>query len=143
MRSRQSGYLVRCRARIFEIFDEDHDFEGPRAPKSQRNTVLTKPVVPPGQALYIPEIERWRGRAWQSFSGHAISSAQLSKRKQRSAARLELFQRQAASAAAAAAAAAAAVAAAAAAAAAAEKAAAEKAAPHVAQATWWRTHLTH
>ena len=33
------------------IFDEGHDFEGPRAPKAHLDTVLTKPVAPPGQAL--------------------------------------------------------------------------------------------
>jgi hypothetical protein len=33
------------------IFDEGHDFEGRRAPKAHLDTVLTKPVAPPGQAL--------------------------------------------------------------------------------------------
>ena len=28
------------------IFDEDHDFKGPRAPKAHLDTVLTKPVTP-------------------------------------------------------------------------------------------------
>jgi hypothetical protein len=28
-------------------------FDGPRAPKAHLDTVLTKPVAPPGQALYI------------------------------------------------------------------------------------------
>ena len=35
------------------VFDVDHDFEGPRAPKAHLDTVLTKPVTPPGQALYL------------------------------------------------------------------------------------------
>jgi hypothetical protein len=35
------------------IFDEDHDFEGPRAPKAHLDTVLTKRVTPPGQALLV------------------------------------------------------------------------------------------
>jgi hypothetical protein len=34
------------------FFDVDHDFEGLRAPKARLDTVLTKPVTPPGQALY-------------------------------------------------------------------------------------------
>ena len=29
------------------VFDVDHDFEGPRAPKAHLGTVLTKPVTPP------------------------------------------------------------------------------------------------
>ena len=35
------------------IFDEDHDFEGLRAPKVHLDTVLTKYVTPPGPALYF------------------------------------------------------------------------------------------
>ena len=34
------------------VFDVDHDFEGPRAPKAHLDTVLTKTVTPPAQALY-------------------------------------------------------------------------------------------
>jgi hypothetical protein len=36
------------------IFDEDYDFEGPRAPKAHLDTVLAKPVTPDlgRQALY-------------------------------------------------------------------------------------------
>ena len=34
------------------IFDVDHDFEGRRAPKAHLDTVMTKPVTSPGQALY-------------------------------------------------------------------------------------------
>ena len=37
-------------------FDEDHDFEGPRSPKAHLDTVLTKPVTPPGHPLYISDL---------------------------------------------------------------------------------------
>ena len=33
------------------IFDEGHDFEGPRAPNAHLDTVLTKPVTPLGHPL--------------------------------------------------------------------------------------------
>ena len=35
---------------------EDHDFEGPRSPKAHLDTVLTKPVTPPGHPLYISDL---------------------------------------------------------------------------------------
>ena len=35
------------------IFDGDHDFEGPRSPKSHLDTVLRKLVTPPGRAPFI------------------------------------------------------------------------------------------
>ena len=34
------------------VFDVDHDFEGPRAPKAHLDTVLDKPVTPPGPPPY-------------------------------------------------------------------------------------------
>ena len=34
------------------IFDVDHDFEGPRAPKAHLDTVMNKPVIPPGPPPY-------------------------------------------------------------------------------------------
>ena len=37
------------------IFDVDHDFKGPRAPKAHLDTVLTKTVTPPAQAPYLHE----------------------------------------------------------------------------------------
>ena len=33
------------------VFNVDHDFEGPRGPKPHLDTVLTKPVTPPGHPL--------------------------------------------------------------------------------------------
>ena len=42
------------------IFDGDHDFEGPRSPKAHLDTVLTKPVTPPGHPLYARETARPR-----------------------------------------------------------------------------------
>ena len=36
------------------VFDVDHDFEGPRAPKAHLDIVKYKPVTSPGQALYSP-----------------------------------------------------------------------------------------
>ena len=35
------------------VFDMDHDFEGPRAPKAHLDTVLDKPVTPPGTLYYV------------------------------------------------------------------------------------------
>ena len=34
------------------VFDVDHDFEGPRAPKAHLDTVKYKPVTSPGTPLY-------------------------------------------------------------------------------------------
>ena len=35
------------------VFDVSHDFEGPRAPKAHLDTVLDKPVTPPGHPPYV------------------------------------------------------------------------------------------
>jgi hypothetical protein len=46
--------VITSRCTIGVIFDEDYDFEGPRAPKAHLDTVLAKPVTPDlgRQALY-------------------------------------------------------------------------------------------
>jgi len=48
------------------IFDGDHDFEGPRSPTAHLDTVLMKPVTPPGHPPYSaktdPEPKTLRGR---------------------------------------------------------------------------------
>ena len=36
---------------LVAVFDVDHDFEGPRGPKAHLDTVLAKPVTPPGHPL--------------------------------------------------------------------------------------------
>ena len=42
------------------VFDVDHDsFEGPRGPKANLDTVLTKPVTPPGHPLYFNIVGEW------------------------------------------------------------------------------------
>ena len=69
------------------IFDEDHDFEGPRAPKAHLDTVLTKPVVPPEHPLYGvcrrarretcslgDQLERADAGSWQISDCYAITS---------------------------------------------------------------------
>ena len=68
------------------VFDVDHDFEGPRAPRAHLDTVLTKSVTPPGHPPYAREglrtACRYAAGLSSAHAGHvrACSATRLSTR---------------------------------------------------------------
>ena len=49
------------------MFDVDHDFEGPRAPKAHLDAVLSKPVIPRWAAPVFTRRESCRGVSLPSY----------------------------------------------------------------------------
>ena len=57
------------------VFDVDHDFEDPRAPKAHLDTVKYKPGESPGQALYTTRPTGSAGAEAELSSSLALRAA--------------------------------------------------------------------